>query len=780
MQKMKRPTSITCSLKLHLKHRWISSTAYTSQNKKSSKKESTLPTFTLTRTQRAALRLVEDDSSQSKRSDEQNTTNHPKNQLNHDEKLNRTVLDLKRQAQEQEALRSQQSPLPWYSLLLHPSQASWRSSPQPPPSYIQATSQDTIKVSERTSKQLKRTQDRIVTHYSVMSERRERERRNMVQSANTSSATGNSSSTYNKTSILHKKINHKDKSIKSTYYKPEYAIANMKYRLVPNYCILKRILKETQSLLGPNLWFPKHVLDVGMGIGSASAATLDFFFEMQQIQKQKQKHYPYKESTYQGIEWIHGIEPSQSMKDAASILLQSVIEGHSTQEQQQEDVQQSHRLERNKIRFTMEHGIVPTSKSSSTNASSTNQSFDLALCSYTLCEIPSVPAALSMSAMIWEKLRPGGVAIFVEPGTPDGFNALRSVRNMLLDCCPPPENVNHENDDDDDDYDAHKIEEECHVIAPCTHNGTCPMVRHRKNFRKYNPDGNHDDGGGEEGHDDDELLSMDQKDWNDDDVDYVDDEDDGNIEYEDDWDEEEDEYDETEDESISLESKAATSSTNTTTSHAFETAFCSFVHGMPGKEQGNQGEKFSYLVVQKRLRVENETMKDMDVKYNPFHNVNLVELLKESMDRKDVVSSFQQKLSMKEGSTMDHPSTSSSVYLENAVRVEDEYLDSTLDGLGLELVRGENRSDWGRIVRAPIKKKGHVIIDYCSNMKSNRNKDNENDEKNNGTENVGVIHRLMVTKSQSSKSAPGMYSSSRKARWGGFWPDVKSNGIVDR
>lgn len=724
-------------MELSLKCRSISSTAYkNSISKKNvhSNESNSLKTFTLTRKQRAALRLVEEKEESSQRKDQEEDNNG-------DSKLTRALLDLKRQAQEQEEFQRQKSPLPWYSLLLHPSQALWRSSPHPPPSYIHTTSQDTIKLSERTSKQLKRTQDRIISHYTVMSDRRERERRNMVQSSKSSTTS------YNKTSILHKEISLEEKSIKPTYYKPEYTVANMKYRLVPNYCILKRILKETHSLLGPNVWFPKHVLDVGMGIGSASAATLDFFFELQQKQQNQNKHhYPYKESTstYQGIEWVHGIEPSQSMKDAASILLQSVMEGHDRI--QQEELQECRRLERNKIRFTMDHGIVPTtSKSiSSTRITSTNQSFDLALCSYTLCEIPSVQAVLSMSAMIWEKIRPGGVAIFVEPGTPDGFNALRSVRNMLLDCCPPSENVHYEDDDEEELYNE-LPKETCHVIAPCTHNGTCPMVRHRRNFQR-NTKGTND----EVNNDD-----MEEDEWNDDD-DY---DEDNSMEDENEW---EDEHDEYVNESISFESKTtstSTSSSSNTQPHAFESAFCSFVHGMPGKEQGNQGEKFSYLVVQKRIRGEDTKRKEMDEKYNPFHNMNLVDLLKESMNKKkDGVSS-----------------TKSRECLEKAVQIEDEYLDSTLDGLGLELVRGENTSHWGRIVRAPIKKKGHVIIDYCSNVKSNHKNDNgtDNDENERHGENVGVIHRLMVTKSQSSKCAPGMYSSSRKARWGGFWPDVR-------
>merc|ERR1711937_666526 len=57
----------------------------------------------------------------------------------------------------------------------------------------------------------------------------------------------------------------------------------------------------------------------------------------------------------------------------------------------------------------------------------------------------------------------------IEPGTPDGFNSIRAVRNMLLDCCPPH----------DQDF---EWEDRCHIIAPRTHNGRCPMERHKKNF----------------------------------------------------------------------------------------------------------------------------------------------------------------------------------------------------------------------------------------------------------------------------------------------------------
>ena len=71
----------------------------------------------------------------------------------------------------------------------------------------------------------------------------------------------------------------------------------------------------------------------------------------------------------------------------------------------------------------------------------------------------------------------------------------------------------------------------------------------------------------------------------------------------------------------------------------------------------------------------------------------------------------------------------------------------------MELLQGEGkRQAMGRIIRAPIKKKGHVYIDYCAAP--------------------GRIIRSRVTKALSNSVAPGIYPAARKSRWGGLWPDT--------
>ena len=305
-------------------------------------------------------------------------------------------------------------------------------------------------------------------------------------------------------------------------------------------------------------------------------------------------------------------------------------------------------------------------------------------------------STMATAAVFWETLNNNGVLIFIEPGTPDGFNSLRSVRSMLLDCCPPEEEEMVEGN------------EECHVIAPCTHNGTCPMVRHQRNFFREAKSTEFDVEDGEDVEDDDD---------NDDDIDVA-------------------------DSSNEKGNKATGSETD-----VFNSAFCSFVHGMPGsshKKQKKQGEKFSYLVVQKRIAGTSE----LDNRQNPFKDVSIRDLLKKTLDAGD------------KRKTVDEEKLQA--FKDTASIIEDEFLDSEADRLGLELVRGENRKDWGRLIRAPIKKKGHVIIDYCAATKNEEG------------ENTGRIVRSKVTRSQG-KTAPGMYLSSRKSRWGGLWPDLTSS-----
>jgi ribosomal protein RSM22 (predicted rRNA methylase) len=511
---------------------------------------------------------------------------------------------------------------PWKNLLEAPARAVWRvTDPQTPEALLQAQNA-ILQDGDRTTRQLKRTYERILAKHSDLAMLRERERRRMVN--------GKKSTT--------------DDSADPVFYAHDQTLANLKLRLLPNYAIAKRVLKECQSLLGHDNFQPKRILDFGIGSGSASAAALEIF---------------------DTVEWIHGIDPSQSMRDCSQRLIEGVSQDRT---------------------------IIPRvtySGSLSADAASTGSGFDLVLCSYTAMELPHIASNLAAAAILFEKLQPNGVLVFIEPGTPDGFNSLRAVRNMLLDCCPP----------EDPEY---EFGDRCHVIAPCTHNGACPMERHKSNFVKSN----------KFAYDKPQVL---------DDSDEDSDSDKEPEEADADWEEHDDDF-------IDLSSHHGLAEET----DVFNSSFCSFVHTMPGAGPRSKGEKFSYLVVQKRNS--EVTAPDMD-RSNPFKDVHLAHMLARVYE-----ADYQQ----------DHRALDG--LFQEAQEVESRYLDSDADDLGLELLRGDkSRTSLGRIIRAPIKKRGHVYIDYCASP--------------------GRIIRNRVTK-RMSNMAPGVFAAARKSRWGGFWPDI--------
>ena len=57
---------------------------------------------------------------------------------------------------------------------------------------------------------------------------------------------------------------------------------------------------------------------------------------------------------------------------------------------------------------------------------------------------------------------------------------------------------------------------------------------------------------------------------------------------------------------------------------------------------------------------------------------------------------------------------------------------------------------WARVVRAPRKRSGHVVLDVCTPS--------------------GMLQRRVVAASHAELLGPGSYRMARKARWGDAWP----------
>ncbi|KAL3917520.1 MAG: hypothetical protein SGILL_004674, partial [Bacillariaceae sp.] len=558
---------------------------------------------------------------------------------------------------------------PWKKLLEIPGRAAWRVSDPHPPDHLMEAMYQILDDGDRTTKQLRRAHRKVLAMHSDLAELRERERRRMV---NGSRSSNEPRQQIRKRGFVADYDN--EDSNHPVYYGFDETLAMLKHRLIPNYAVTKRVLSECQSLLGgssattASKWKPKRIIDYGIGCGSATAAAIDLFGLDE------------GENT---VDWVHGIEPSLPMRECSQRLIEEMVRNHAATSKTGATMAQPPR-----VTFSNSLSLSQDGEESS----SSGGSFDLALFAYTAADLTDVTSCMAAAALLFEKLKPDGIFVMIEPGTPDGFNSIRAVRNMLLDCCPP--------DDPEFEWD-----ERCHILAPCTHNGSCPMERHKHNFFKQR---------GKLGHDvlQDEMGDLDFDDFE---FDKVPEQRNDNSTKED------------------AESDFEELSSPLSETDAFNSSFCSFVQHIPG-DTTRKGEKFSYLVAQKKKF--SEPLDASLEEHDPFVQDNLTDTLAEAFDaaaREDddaAVAAFQKVQEMRE-----------------------RYLDSEDDELGLELIRGTaKRSSMGRIIRAPIKKKGHVYIDYCAAP--------------------GKIIRSRTTKAMSNNVAPGIFGAARKSRWGGFWPDL--------
>ena len=520
------------------------------------------------------------------------------------------------------------SPLePYRTLIGLSARASWRMTPASPPASLEQAKRsilDATPLSTR-KKQTQPTLLRMIEGHQALRDRRERERRRLFQNKQRT-----------------KQDEQQDNATQMQLYGPEQAIASVTFRLYPHYAMTKRVLSESSSLL-PNFQ-PKRVLDFGTGCGSAAAASWDVFGK--------------------SLDWFHLIDASKTMREVSESLLKEMVsyeEGDDTEK-----------------KVDLSSPRITTSAHMSTDSDS---AFDLCLSSFTMAELPDSPSILAAAALMYEKLRPGGLMVVLEPGTPDGFANIRMIRNMLLDCCPEGEDA-------------------CQIIAPCTHNGPCPMERNYGNRRERRATSTASKSKVNESDSDEE------------------DEEQGDEEQEDEEQEDEEQEDEEQEDELHGTTRIG---------------FCSFVQTMSGGTTRRRGEKLSYLVVQKGQQDSGEKTLD-------------------SWETTDLPDHLRRRLHVYPDEPLHED------LKKEAESLRTQYLQSDDDALGLEFLRGaSNRRSFGRILQAPNKKKGHVMIDCCVE---------------------GGIERHKVPKSLNS-IAPGFFGAARKSRWGGLWIPTKTTLAKD-
>ncbi|KAK2080755.1 hypothetical protein QBZ16_000609 [Prototheca wickerhamii] len=197
-------------------------------------------------------------------------------------------------------------------------------------------------------------------------------------------------------------------------------------RLPACYAALRHTLGETASLLGPN-WRPRTMLDFGAGPGTAALAAQDVWPADGGAPALR----------------ITAVDASESM---AAL-------GRQLQEGRGEQVWWTPRLD------------------------AARRGVDLVTAGYVLCELSSAEERARVVAELWARVRPGGVLLLVEPGTPAGSHNILAARAQVLGLGGAKRSPRGGPEDSTPSPNAPLAEpdRQAYVVAPCPHDGACPL-----------------------------------------------------------------------------------------------------------------------------------------------------------------------------------------------------------------------------------------------------------------------------------------------------------------
>ncbi|QCD85675.1 S-adenosyl-L-methionine-dependent methyltransferase [Vigna unguiculata] len=213
-------------------------------------------------------------------------------------------------------------------------------------------------------------------------------------------------------------------------YRDDETIAYVASRMPAVYSACYRVLKEVRRRL-PG-FSPSKVLDFGAGTGSA-------FWALQEV-------WP------KSLEKVNLIEPSQSMQRAGRSLIQGL---------------------KNLPLIHSYDSIQSLSKS----LGKSDRGHDLVIASYVLGEIPSIKDRITIVRQLWDLT--SDLLVLVEPGTPHGSNIIAQMRSHILWMEERKyRKASHKNNEISKDLITQKSG--AFVVAPCPHDGICPLVKSGK------------------------------------------------------------------------------------------------------------------------------------------------------------------------------------------------------------------------------------------------------------------------------------------------------------
>uniref|UniRef100_A0AAV1UXW8 Uncharacterized protein n=1 Tax=Peronospora matthiolae TaxID=2874970 RepID=A0AAV1UXW8_9STRA len=192
-------------------------------------------------------------------------------------------------------------------------------------------------------------------------------------------------------------------------YGPSETLAYLAFEIEATFACTHAVFTELQKRLPE--FAPKSVLDFGAGPGTASWVAKSFYGQC--------------------LDKYCVVEPSQSMVDAAEVLLEDFAG------------------------FSVRRSIADLSRD--INA---GNKYDLIVVGYVFSDITNDFERVATMSALWELLSDNGCLVVVDRGSPWGSHHVRSARQFVLDFVAEEENE----------------KEGVHIVAPCPHHFECPAA----------------------------------------------------------------------------------------------------------------------------------------------------------------------------------------------------------------------------------------------------------------------------------------------------------------
>ncbi|RIA88444.1 mitochondrial small ribosomal subunit Rsm22-domain-containing protein [Glomus cerebriforme] len=102
---------------------------------------------------------------------------------------------------------------------------------------------------------------------------------------------------------------------------------------------------------------------------------------------------------------------------------------------------------------------------------------DLVISAFTLNELPNDNIRETILESLWDRTK--DLLVLIENGTPAGFKIIAEARKRILNINKQQSNEVESITDNLEDETKNSIEYGAHVVAPCPHDGTCPLLKSR-------------------------------------------------------------------------------------------------------------------------------------------------------------------------------------------------------------------------------------------------------------------------------------------------------------